>query len=144
MFYTQFVYESCHCKSTDLFYFQAIRSFLLDLSQSDLIDHLLPDNKITVLCHIHQVLEIPHTAQELLSGELTPALSMALPAYEDLISKWKGLHVTLPELQHYISIRITKIEEYIGKACKTHIYALAMGLYFFLALQQHILNFFQW
>lgn len=81
------------------------------------------------------MLEIPHTAQELLSGELTPALSMALPAYEDLISKWKGLRVTLPELQHYINIGITKLEEYIGKARKTRIYALAMGMCFFFALQ---------
>ncbi|EDR13320.1 uncharacterized protein LACBIDRAFT_309052 [Laccaria bicolor S238N-H82] len=106
--------------------YPAIRSFLLDLLQFDLSSHLLPDNEINVLCHIHQILEIPHTAQELLSGELTPSLSMALPAYEDLLTKWKGLQMTIPELQHYINVRITKLEEYIGRARKTCIYVHAM------------------
>ena len=56
---------------------------------------------------------------------------MALPAYEDLLTKWKGLWTTIPELQHYINIRITKLEEYIGRARKTRIYVHAMGAYIF-------------
>lgn len=56
---------------------------------------------------------------------------MALPVYEDLLKKWKDLQVTLPELEHYINVGISKLEEYIGKAHKTRIYAHAMGARFF-------------
>jgi len=59
------------------------------------------------------------------------SLSMALPVYEDLLKKWKDLRVMLPELQHYINVGISKLEEYIGKACKTCIYTHAMGARFF-------------
>ena len=116
-----------------------IQSFLLNLTQTDLLKHLLPNNEINVLGHVHQILEIPHTAQELLSGELTLSLSMALPLYEDLLKKWKDLQVTLPKLQHYINVGISKLEEYIRKACKTRIYTHTMGVRFFLIFISYLI-----
>jgi hypothetical protein len=49
--------------------------------------------------------------------------------YEILIEQWKLLRVTIPELAHYIDVGIAKLEEYIGQARKTRIYAHAMGKY---------------
>ena len=82
-----------------------------------------------MLQDIHQILEVPHTAQELLSAECTPTLSLSLPVYEILIEQWKLLRVTIPELAHYIDIGIAKLKEYIGQARKSQIYALAMGMH---------------
>lgn len=45
-------------------------------------------------------------------------------------SHWKLLWVTILEvleLVHYIDVGIAKLEEYIGQAWKTRIYAHAMG-----------------
>ncbi|KAG2738634.1 hypothetical protein P692DRAFT_20757971, partial [Suillus brevipes Sb2] len=52
---------------------------------------------IDVLRDIHQIIEVPHAAQELLASEHTPTLSMALPTYELLLTKWTELKGTIFE-----------------------------------------------
>jgi hypothetical protein len=101
--------------------------FLLECSQSDLKDCLLNEREISVLEDIHQVLHVAHLVQELLSGERTPTLSIALPTYELLISKWKHLQQTIPELDPFIGQGIRKIEDYMVETRKSRIYAHAMG-----------------
>ncbi|KAH9080277.1 ribonuclease H-like domain-containing protein, partial [Lactarius deliciosus] len=86
------------------------------------------DKQYEVLGHIHQILEIPHRAQELLAAEKTPTLAMALPVYEKLIELWKSLALSIPEMSHYIGLGVTKIMEYISKGRHNKIYALAMIL----------------
>ncbi|KAI6012365.1 hypothetical protein EDC04DRAFT_2579789, partial [Pisolithus marmoratus] len=81
---------------------------------------------LDVLHDIHQVLEVAHTAQELLSGECTPTLSMVLPAYELLCEKWSQLQQTIHELSPYIGVGYTKLKFYINQGQKTQTYALAM------------------
>jgi len=83
-----------------------------------------------VLKDIHQLLEVPHAAQQLLSSSRTPSLSVALPAFEVLIECWKQTRVLIPELEHYANVGITKIEEYVLKSRKSRIFALAMGMFF--------------
>jgi len=68
-----------------------------------------------------------HRAQELLSAECTPTLSLSIPVYELLIEHWKTLCGTIPELDHFINVGIAKLEEYIHQAWKTRIYVHAMG-----------------
>ncbi|KAF8959750.1 ribonuclease H-like domain-containing protein, partial [Flammula alnicola] len=104
----------------------AIHDFLLELEQSDLRHLLLSELEKNVLYDIHQVLQVAHLAQELLSAERTPTLSMALPVFETLIANWKELASTIPELQHFIDIGISKLEEYLGHTRKTRMYALSM------------------
>jgi hypothetical protein len=82
---------------------------------------------LDVLRDIHQIIEVPHAAQELLAAERTPTLSMALPSYELLKSKWSELRTTIWELSHYIGIGLEKLTEYINEGRKTRIYALAMS-----------------
>ncbi|KAF8882371.1 hypothetical protein CPB84DRAFT_1750913 [Gymnopilus junonius] len=107
----------------------AIHDFLLDLGQSDVSDSLaLSESQKSILQNIHQVLQVAHLTQELLSAEWTPTLSMALPVFETLILKWKMLAATIPELKHFIDLGILKLEEYISQTRKTQLYALAMIL----------------
>jgi len=80
-----------------------------------------------VLHDILTVLDIPFSAQELLSAEKTPTLSVALPAFEMLVNAWTILQAALPELSHYIGVGIHKIREYVQKGRESRIYALAMS-----------------
>ncbi|KAF8955646.1 hypothetical protein BDZ97DRAFT_1601166, partial [Flammula alnicola] len=107
--------------------YAAIRDFLLDLEQLDVAESLLLSPlQRGILQDIHQVLQVAHFAQELLSAERTPTLSMALPVFETLIFKWKALSSTIPELKHFIDLGISKLVEYVGKARKTRLYSLSM------------------
>jgi hypothetical protein len=81
-----------------------------------------------VLHDILMVLDKPFSAQELLSAEKTPTLSVALPAFEMLVNAWTNLQVVIPELSHYIGVGIHKIREYVQKGRQSRIYALAMSL----------------
>ncbi|KAG2356414.1 hypothetical protein BDR07DRAFT_1535488 [Suillus spraguei] len=72
---------------------------------------------IDVLCNIHQVIEVPHMAQELLSSEQTPTLSMALPAYEVLKGQWTQLQSTIWELC-YPTILVSVLINYSSTSTK--------------------------
>lgn len=92
---------------------------------------LLPtDAQVSVLEDIEQVLQIPHLAQELLCSEKTPTLSIALPAYDLLLSAWKALQKKIPFLAPYIDVGIKTIEEYIALSRKSKIYVFAMCMYY--------------
>lgn len=94
---------------------------------SDHTSQLFRQKEYEVLNHIHQILEIPHKCQELLAGEKTPILSLALPVYETLVLMWKKLAKEILELSHYIGLGIAKIMEYVSKGRRSRIYALAMS-----------------
>ncbi|KAF5372361.1 hypothetical protein D9615_009320 [Tricholomella constricta] len=111
-----------------IYLYPAVQKFLLNIDQTDLSHHLFSDRQLNILRDIHQVLELPHAAQELLSAERTPTLSLSLPLYEILIEQWKLLQATIPELAQYIEVGIQKLEDYVGQARKTRIYAHAMVL----------------
>lgn len=81
-----------------------------------------------VLQEIKSVLDIPHRAQELLSSEQTPTLSLALPVYEKLISSLRGATRRFPALAFAIEAAITKLEDYVSMARSSDIHILAMFL----------------
>ncbi|KAG6864121.1 hypothetical protein C0991_012332 [Blastosporella zonata] len=99
-----------------IYLYPAIQKFLLNINQSDLSHHLLTSQQLNILCDIHQVLEIPHAAQELLSAERTLTLSLSLPLYELIIKQWRILQTTIPELAPHIKIGIQKLEDYLQQA----------------------------
>lgn len=82
----------------------------------DLVSHLHSPESIAVVGDIHQIFGIPNAAQELLCSERTPTLSMALPVYESLLVAWEAMKTRIPELSHYISVGLAKLEEYIHKS----------------------------
>ncbi|OSC99488.1 hypothetical protein PYCCODRAFT_1373005 [Trametes coccinea BRFM310] len=90
-------------------------------------DALLSDKTLDVLSDIREFLAIPHTVQELLSAEDTPTISLALPAYAELVDILKGARDKLPQLAHGIQAAISALEEYMAYARQTRVYALAMG-----------------
>ncbi|KAF8999977.1 hypothetical protein BDQ17DRAFT_1176091, partial [Cyathus striatus] len=105
--------------------YPAIHIFLL---RSEKEEYLFTEDDLNVLYDISHVLDIPHAAQEILSAEHTPTLSLALPTYEIVLDKWRELQGTIPELSHYIGVGISKIKEYISLARNTRIYTHAMAL----------------
>ncbi|THH15387.1 hypothetical protein EUX98_g9474 [Antrodiella citrinella] len=109
--------------------FPAIKQYCSLPQNSDAMAHaLLSEDDINVLQDIHQLLEIPHAAQELLSAERTPTLSMVFPVFELLIEQLNKAMKTLPKLSPFIEIAVSKLEEYMGQCRKTRIYALATVL----------------
>ncbi|KAH8104076.1 hypothetical protein BXZ70DRAFT_681750 [Cristinia sonorae] len=110
--------------------YPAIKGFLQLPDHIDLLtDGLLLSNfELDVLQDIHQVLEIFHAAQELLSSERTPTLSMVIPVFEVLLQKLEDAKKNFSYLSIYIQTAIDKIREYMDKSRRTKIYALAMVL----------------
>ncbi|KAJ7697181.1 hypothetical protein B0H17DRAFT_928548 [Mycena rosella] len=106
--------------------YPAIECFLKHPQQQSLSHLAFTEQQFQVLSDIQLILSIPHAAQELLSAEQTPTLSMALPAFELLLESWLCLQKELPELAHYIGVGIAKIQEYVNKGRQSRIYALAM------------------
>ena len=94
---------------------------------ASLIQNIFTADEWQVLHDVLMVLDKAHCAQELLSAEKTPTLSVAMPAFELLLSAWKKLQIELPELAHFIGVSIAKIQEYVEKGRSSRIYALAMG-----------------
>lgn len=90
---------------------------------------LFTDTQYQVLHDIQSILAVAHSAQELLSAEKTPTLSMALPVFEMLLNSWLHLQTQIPELAHHIGVGISMIQKYVSKGRKSRIYALAMSTF---------------
>ena len=108
----------------------AIQSFLLETQNTNIADLSMEVKDTDVLRDIHEIIEVHHMAQELLSSERTPTLSMTLPAYGLLTSKWTQLQSTIWELSRYIGLGLDKLRQYINEGRKTCIYALSMSKFF--------------
>jgi hypothetical protein len=91
--------------------------------------HLLTPAQLDALDNIAEILLVPHQAQELMSAEKTPTLSMALPLYELLIKRWTLMKIEKPLYAPFIDIGIKKIVEYVELSRKSKIYALAIGVF---------------
>lgn len=103
--------------------------FLNKDGQASIEIHRLSDAQLDVLEDIRDFLRHPHLVQEVLSAQHTPTLSLVIPTYETLIANLKLLTKTLPRIAHAIRASIWKLEHYLKLTRKTHIYALAMGMY---------------
>ncbi|TEB10128.1 hypothetical protein FA13DRAFT_1653261, partial [Coprinellus micaceus] len=86
------------------------------------------DEEHHTLYQVYSVLGHAHHAQELLSSERTPTLSMTIPTYEILLASWRQQRADTPELTHFINYGISKIEEYLTKTLDSRTYAIAMVL----------------
>ncbi|QRV87948.1 hAT family dimerization protein [Ceratobasidium sp. AG-Ba] len=81
-----------------------------------------------VLHDLLNVLAVLHSAQELLSAERTPTLSLALPVYEGLIQALKDCKIAFPVLQHAVESGIQKFEAYVAKTRGSPVYAYSMAV----------------
>ncbi|EUC59400.1 hypothetical protein RSOL_313270, partial [Rhizoctonia solani AG-3 Rhs1AP] len=78
------------------------------------------------LMDILSVLSVVHSAQELLSAEKTPTLSLAFPVYESVVQAWLDLGPKIPELGTAIGAGIGKIREYVNRTKGARVHTLAM------------------
>jgi hypothetical protein len=97
--------------------FQALKSWARSSRQwLPVRKSLLDADTIPLLDDIVDILRSPHEAQELLSAEKTPTLSLALPTYELLVQRWTVMKQRKPLLAPLIDVGIKKIEEFVFKS----------------------------
>ena len=108
---------------------QAIEAFASRPKQvdSELTSLVLNKAQACVVRHIHEVVEIPHLAQELLSTDRTPTLAFSLPVYDRIVHQWELKQRQFPLLSRSIQVGISKLKEYIAKTHESRIYAFAIG-----------------
>lgn len=102
---------------------------------SDITVHALSSIEITVLKDIRAFLSVFHYAQQIVSAEKTPTLSIVIPTYEKLIGMFTNLKRHKPNVAHAIDASLEKLKEYMGKARSTKMYVLAMRMSFLLELE---------
>lgn len=88
---------------------------------------MLDEYQLEVLRDIIDVLDTPHSAQQALSHEQAPTLSMALPAFELMLTGLKVKRAKHPRLSHAIDAGIDKLKGYMQIARQNKVYALAMS-----------------
>jgi hypothetical protein len=63
-----------------------------------------------------------------MSGEKTPMLSQAIPAFEKFLARWEQLAEKNPQLRPFIEEGLTWATEYYKKMDRTHSYIISMGM----------------
>ncbi|KAH9947390.1 hypothetical protein B0H21DRAFT_692005 [Amylocystis lapponica] len=106
---------------------EAINRFLASPKQEKISGHALSAIDLRVISDIRDFLELPHLVQEYLSAEMTPTLSMVIPAYETLIEALKKLRVEKPEIQHGISACVARLDKYFVRVRKSKVCVIATG-----------------
>jgi hypothetical protein len=94
--------------------------YITESDSETLQAHLLSLDKCKVLCDIYLILQLPHSAQELLSSEHTPTTSHAIPVYKMLIVTTKmatplSSDSELTDVQLELCMRATKALEGKGR-----------------------------
>jgi uncharacterized protein YfaT (DUF1175 family) len=88
----------------------------------------MSDLEYQILQDILACLDVPHRAQELLSAEQTPTLSLAFPVYDQLIYSWRQVGRRLGPYAYAIECGIAKIEDYVARSRSSPIHIVAMVL----------------
>lgn len=81
---------------------------------------------MTALIELDILLAIPHSAQQLLSSDNTPTLSLVLPVYESLVQKLRQAQSDIPHYWFAIQKGLDKIEKYVAEAHRSDAYIFAM------------------
>jgi hypothetical protein len=108
---------------------QAIEEFLMRPKHQEISHHSLSEMVLCVLDDIQTFLHVQHIIQEIVSAEKTLTLSIVLPIYEKLTEESSG---PVSGNCYAINASMEKLEEYLAYLRRTKIYALAMGILFFL------------
>ncbi|KAI6100749.1 hypothetical protein EDD16DRAFT_1490628 [Pisolithus croceorrhizus] len=105
---------------------QALDCYFQLPSNRELLDYKMNDMDWQVLQDVEVVLEIPHAAQQSMSGESTPKLGSAVPAFETFIEEWKRLSNAVPHCAAYIRPGLAIADTYYKKMGKTKAYFVTM------------------
>lgn len=74
----------------------------------------------------HNPNQIPHTVQQVMSGERTPVLSGAIPAFEMFMTKWEKIACDFPQLKPLVEPGLEWAYRYYGRMDRTRAYIVAM------------------
>jgi hypothetical protein len=78
--------------------------------------------------------QAPHAAQQKLSSESTPLLSLAVPTFEAMIETWESIGLHVPHCKPIVDIGLAWASKYTDQMNVTHAYSVAM-------CQSHVLLF---
>ena len=70
--------------------------------------------------------QVPHCAQQTMSGEHTPLLGNVVPTFEMFIAQWQALGEQLPRCAPYIDAGLNCARKYYERMGKTCAYTIAM------------------
>ncbi|KAG2347127.1 hypothetical protein BDR05DRAFT_841371, partial [Suillus weaverae] len=76
--------------------FRTLRKAVDRFLQQSLLAKRLTSMQWHFLEDLEVILEVPHVAQQIMSTEKTPVLSLAVPAFEELIERWKKIADYIP------------------------------------------------
>jgi hypothetical protein len=108
-----------------------VKVFLSEDRNEEIKDkHALKATDLVVLTDIRDVLKVFHHAQELLSSERTPTLSLVLPSYEILIQILRAFltHIRFRHLHFAIRAAMAKLDIYVESARQNACYGISMFL----------------
>ncbi|KAJ3572595.1 hypothetical protein NP233_g2975 [Leucocoprinus birnbaumii] len=105
-----------------------IKQFLEIPEFGDLKVHAITDTEWKSLEVFAEILSVPHAFQHCLSGEKTPILSEAIPAFEAMSYKWKQQQASYPEVASIIQAGIDKLAVYQQRAETVPAYIVSMVL----------------
>ncbi|KAI0283749.1 hypothetical protein BC826DRAFT_920380, partial [Russula brevipes] len=86
----------------------------------------LTDVDWTRLIKMQEILKLPHSYQQILSGEKTPTLCGTLPAFKGLLAKLKRYQMHDIEVDNIIEVGIDKLEDYQGETDDIPAYTLSI------------------
>ncbi|KIK24334.1 hypothetical protein PISMIDRAFT_44028, partial [Pisolithus microcarpus 441] len=106
-------------------YIEALRRDPIALGH-DIVRAQLDNMDWQVLQDMEVVLEIPHSAQQCMSGESFPLLSRVVPSFETFMAQWEQLSLNEPRFAPYIEIGLRHARSYYRRMGETNAYAIAM------------------
>ncbi|KIJ18794.1 hypothetical protein PAXINDRAFT_70562 [Paxillus involutus ATCC 200175] len=92
----------------------------------DIVDKKLDEMDWQVIQDMEVVLEVPHAAQQCMSGESLPLLSHAVPSFETFVAQWEHLSLNFPRCTPFIKAGLDYARTYYCRMGKTNAYAIAM------------------
>ncbi|KIM68546.1 hypothetical protein SCLCIDRAFT_105957, partial [Scleroderma citrinum Foug A] len=108
-------------------YRQVLDHFFQLLVHRDIVSWKLGTTEWQVLENIEMVLEIPHGAQQKMSGESTPLLGNAVPNFEAVMVQWEALSKLAPQCASFICPGLECAKDYYTHMGKTCAYVVTMG-----------------
>lgn len=81
--------------------------------------------------YLNDMIQYPHSVQQLLSGEQTPLLAGVIPVFEVFLTGWEKLAQKKKHLAPFIQCGLDRAREYYSRLDKSNAYVVAMCTFFF-------------
>ncbi|KAF9502991.1 hypothetical protein BS47DRAFT_1322897, partial [Hydnum rufescens UP504] len=106
----------------------AIEAMMIQKKYCEIRSKNLTDEQWTMAQKILDILDYPHLFQHLMTGEATPTLSSALPAFQCLQDRWEDHAGKHPDMAKHILGGMERLDKYHEKAGRMRAYVIALVL----------------